>query len=144
MGRRLTRGSWLVLVMVVAGACAGSSATQHPSAPTPAAAKVQAPPPDPSAGLLGHWTYTAGVEGETYTGTLDLTRDAEGWHAKVVDNSMGELPVSSVTVDGTNITVVVHAGDNGSTVKAALQPDGSVAGKVLTEGGEGTFAAKKG
>ena len=144
MRRRLSRGSWLVLSVMVAGACAGSSATPPPATPTPAAARVQAPPPDPSAGLLGHWTYTAGVEGETYTGTMDLTRDAEGWHAKVVDNSMGELPVVSVAVDGTTLTVVVHAGDNGSTVKAALQPDGTVAGKVLTEGGEGTFAAKKG
>ncbi len=139
--RRVSRGSWLVLVMVVA-ACGGGEATPPPATPAPAA-KVQAPPPDPSAGLLGHWTYTAGVQGETYTGAMDLTRDAQGWHAKVVDNSMGELPVASVLVAGTTVTVVVHVGDGTSTVKATLQPDGTVSGNVLTDGGEGTFSAKK-
>ena len=142
MRRRLARGCWLVLLTVVATACASGSATPPAATPTPAP-KVQAPPPDPSAALLGHWAYTAGVQGETYTGTLDLTRDAEGWHAKVVDNAMGELPVASVAVAGTTVTVVVHAGDGTSTVKATLQPDGTVSGDVLTDGGEGTFSAKK-
>ncbi|HEX9106853.1 MAG TPA: hypothetical protein VF832_06490 [Longimicrobiales bacterium] len=142
--RRASRGCWLVLVTMMAAACGGGAATPPPATPAPAAAKVQAPPPDPSSGLLGHWTYTAGVQGETYTGTMDLTRDAQGWHAKVVDNSMGELPVESVAVDGTAITVVVHAGDNPSTVKATLQPDGTVAGKVVAGDAEGTFTAKKG
>ena len=76
---------------------------------------------------------------------MELTRATDGsWQARVVDNSMGELPVRGVKVEGTSLTVNVEARGDTASVVAALQPDGTVTGKLLAAGGEGTFSARKG
>lgn len=125
-------------------ACGGGA---RPATPAPVA--VQAPvatpaPVDSSAMLVGHWTFSSQLGGESYGGTMDVTRDAGVWKARVAEANMGELQVQSVSVQGTTISVIVHAGDGLATVMGTLQPDGTLAGKVQVSGGEGTFSAKKG
>ncbi len=146
MRRGTWRSSWLLALALLPTACAGGAGAR-PTTPTPAAATTPTPKPapDPAAGLVGHWLWNAEVGGDGYAGTMDLTRAADGtWQAKVVDNSMGELAVTGVKVEGTTVTVNVLAGENPASVVATLQPDGGVVGRVLVNGGEGTFSAKKG
>lgn len=144
MRRGTSWSCWLLALALLPVACGGGAGVR-PTTPTPAPARAPTPPPDPSAGLVGHWLYSANVGGDAYTGTMDLTRGADGtWAAKVADNAMGETPVKAVKVDGTTVTVTVIAGDNDATVVGTLQADGTLVGHVLVNGGEGTFSAKKG
>lgn len=142
MRRRLPQGTWLVAVALLAAACGGGVATPAPATPTPKPAALK---PDSAAALAGHWIWSAEVGGEAYAGTMDLTRGTDGaWQAKVADNTMGELPVTGVKVEGTTVTVNVTADGNPASVVATLQADGTVVGRVLVGGGEGTFQARKG
>ncbi len=129
------------LALAGVGACSAHT-TPPPAAPAPVVKAAPTPPPDPSAGLVGHWTYSAALGGEQYTGTFDISRDAEGWHAKVVDQLQGEAVVKTVAVEGNALTIELMVGEQ-VTVKAATQPDGTLAGKVLVGEGEGTITAKK-
>ncbi len=149
MRRGIPRASWLLALTFLPAACGGGATSAPPATPKPtasAAAQVQAKPaPEPWAPLVGHWVYSADVGGDAYAGTLELARGADGaWQAKVVDNAMGEVPVSGVKLDGSTLTVNVVAGESPASVVATLQADGTVVGKVLVNGGEGTFSAKKG
>ncbi len=127
------------VLALAAGACAHAPA-QPPQPPPPAEVKVA---PDPAAPLIGHWIFTAELAGEQYTGTIDIARDSVGWKARVVEQQMGEAPVSSVVVEGTQVTIQTTPAGNPATVKGALQPDGTLAGKVVVATEEGTFTAKK-
>ncbi len=148
MRRRNPGGFWLPALLVCA-ACGGGAATPAPAGPGPRAATdvvadslkrvAQA-----QLAFQGHWSFTAQIGGESYAGTMDLTPGAAGWQAKLVEDTMGELSVTSVTVAGTTMTLSVTAGEDVATVTATQQPDGSLAGKVVVRGGEGTFTAKKG
>ena len=100
--------------------------------------------PDPAAALVGHWSWTSQLAGESYAGTMDMSRDGAAWKGRVVENTMGEMVVTALTVDGSSITVTVQAGDSPAIVKATLRPDGTLTGKVEANGGEGTFSARKG
>ncbi len=144
MRRGTPRVSWLLALAILPAACGGGAASAPPAAPTPAPAAA-AKPADVAAPWIGHWVYRADVGGEAYAGTLDVTRAADGsLQAKVVDNAMGEAPVTSVKLEGATLTVNLVAGENPASVVATLQPDGTIAGKVLVGGGEGVFQAKKG
>ncbi len=141
------RVCWLLVLALLPAACGGGAASVPPATPTPAAPVVAAAakPADVAAPWIGHWLYNVQVGGDVYAGTMDLTRAADGsLQAKVVDNAMGEMPVTSVKVEGSTITVNVSAGENPASVVATLQADGTAVGKVLVNGGEGTFSAKKG
>ncbi len=146
MRRGTARVSWLLALALLPAACAGGTSSAPPATPTPAApAAAAAKPPDPAAPWLGHWLYQVQVGGEAYAGTMDVTRAADGsLQAKVVDNAMGEAPVSGVKLEGTTLTVNLLAGESPVSVVATLQPDGTATGKVLVNGGEGAFSAKKG
>jgi len=136
---------WLLALALLPAACGGVASTP-PAVPTPAAGAATAKPAvDPAAALVGHWVFGAQLGGETYAGTLDLTHGADGvWHAKVVENGMGEMPVTGVKVEGSTVTIDVQANGDPASVIATLQADGTVVGRVLAGGGEGTFTARKG
>ncbi len=130
------------LALAGLGACSGHTAPP-PATPAPVVRAAPTPPPDPSAALLGHWTYTASLGEEQYTGTLDISRDTAGWHAKVVDQVQGEALVKTVAVEGNVMTVELEAGAP-VTVKLTPQADGTLAGKVAVAAeGEGTITAKR-
>jgi hypothetical protein len=135
-----------LLLALTALACGGASAPPATPAPAPAkaTATVRVTTPDPSAALLGHWSWTSQVAGENYAGTMDLSRDGAAWKGRVLENAMGEMAVTALAVEGSTVTVTVQAGDSPAIVKATLQPDGTMTGKVETSGGEGTFSARKG
>jgi len=61
-----------------------------------------------------------------------------------VENGMGEMPVTGVKVEGITVTIDVQANGDPASVIATLQADGTVVGRVLAGGGEGTFTARKG
>ncbi len=135
-----------LLLALCALACGGAAAPPATPAPAPvtATATVKVTAPDPAAALVGHWSWTSVVGGETYAGTMDLSRDGTAWKGRVLENAMGEMAVTALTVEGPTMTLTVQAGDSPAIVKATLQPDGTMTGKVEANGGEGTFSARKG
>ncbi len=139
MRRRSARYA-AVLGLTLLASCAGRA----PAPATPASAQATAKG-DASAAFLGHWAWNAQVGGDSYAGTLELSRAPDGTlRAKIVEDAMGELPVTGVRVDGTTMTLNVDADGNPASVVATLQADGTIAGRVLVAGGEGTFQARKG
>ena len=135
----------LLATLALVGSAACAPHASAPPGPTPAARSAPAQPtprPDPGAAWVGHWVFTSQLGGEQYQGTLDLSRDSLGWHAKLVEALRGELPVTSVKVDESGLTLTANAGDP-VTVQAVLQPDGVLAGKVFVGELEGTMSARK-
>ncbi len=131
----------LAVLACAAGACAHAPA-QSPQSPPPVEAKAT-PAPDPAALLTGHWEFTAELAGEQYGGTFDIVHDSIGWKARLVEQGIGEAPVTSVVVQDSVITIQATPAGNPATVTGKLQPDGTLAGKVSAGGEEGTFTAKK-
>ena len=132
----------LLATLALVGSAACAPHASAPPGPTPAATSAPAPRPDPTAAWVGHWVFTSQLGGEQYHGTLDLSRDSLGWHAKLVETLRGELPVASVKVDESGLTLTANAGVP-VTVQAVLQPDGVLAGKVFVGELEGTISARK-
>ncbi len=130
------------LALAGLGACATHASAPPSDIATKAAPAQPTPPPDPTVGYLGHWTFTSQMGGESYSGTLDVSRDSAGWHAKLVEATRGEVPLTSVTVDAKGLKMIGNVGDP-VTVEVVLQPDGVLAGKVLVGEMEGTVTAKK-
>ncbi len=135
----------LLAILALVGPAACASHASAPASPTPVATTAPTPPPpppDPAAAWLGHWVFTSEMGGEQYHGTLDVSRDSAGLHAKLVEALRGELPVTSVKVDSSGLTLTANAGDP-VTVQCVLQPDGTIAGKVSAGELQGTLSAKK-
>ena len=135
MRRRILLVSALAILAGVV-ACAGHA---------PRVATVAAPPRvDPDAVYVGTWIFDVSIGDRIYKGTLAMAKDTAGWHAKV-DSDRGDVfPVRSIAVTGDSVQIVVEGPDGEpATVAATRQSDGTLAGKVIIDEGEGTFAAKK-
>ncbi len=135
MRRRILLGSARVLSLAVV-ACAGH---------TPPAPAVAAPPRvDPDAVYVGTWAFDVSIMDRILHGTMTLAKDTAGWHGTVADEQGNAMTVRSTRVAGDSVTMVVEGPDGQpATVAATRQGDGTLAGKVIIDEGEGTFAAKK-
>lgn len=136
MRGRILLGSALAILATGMLACAGHN---------PAVATVSAPPRvDPDAVYVGTWTYDVSIGNRIYKGTLDLSRAANGWNGKLNDDRGELFTVRSVAIAGDSVRIVV-VGSEGepATVAATRQSDGTLAGKVIIQEGEGAFLAKK-
>jgi hypothetical protein len=83
---------WPVTVLALAAvACAAPAARQAP---------VQQVQPQPAFDPAGTYDFTAEFQGQTVPGTLHLRRSEQGLAGSLVTGMSGELPFSSIAMDG--------------------------------------------
>jgi len=95
---------------------------------------AQAPAADPS----GHWEGAVAIPDNAVTIEMDITKNAAGAFAgtfgQPAQNVRG-LPLSSVTVDGRAVRIVLKAGVEASTFSATLSEDGKTLSGEVVQGG---------
>lgn len=98
---------WIVAVSVLALATACASAPgQAPPDATHASAEARGDV-DP----VGRYTFTTTVQGMAVDGQLQITGTPGAWGGSFHTPVTGELPLSSVTVDGQEVRITANTAD---------------------------------
>ena len=117
------RCALFALVLVLAAACASG-----PSGP---------PPFDP----VGTYSYSAGMEGMTMSGTMAI-EGTEGAYTGSLQSEMGAVPITSVVVMGQAVTIE-GSGPQGPLTLEFVVTDGAFTGTWAMGGMGGAFTGSK-
>lgn len=86
--------------------------------------------------LSGEWTATSEVNGEDYDSTASFKKEGDKYSGSLSSDA-GTVDVSTVTVDGENVTIVFPFGETDVTIKAKVD-DGALKGKWSATGDDGS------
>ncbi len=98
-----------LLPILVAGVLLGGCARSNMQNPPPQAPPSPARSVDPTPAVVepvGLWDITADAQGETISGTMDLTRVDGRWGGRLSTSALPDIPVTGVTVQGQLVTVM--------------------------------------
>src|SRR5262245_18906714 len=94
----------------------------------------------------GHWQGSITMPFGEVRFEIDLARDSQGkWSGTigVPEQKLKGLPLTSVTIDGTSVTLTVRGGQGG-TFRGSLSADGrSIAGTAASAEGEAPFTLER-
>lgn len=108
----------LIAVSALAAGCASAPADAPMGADPAMEAATVAPRLDP----VGHYTLSTSVQGRAVDGRIRITGARGSWGGSIYTQVTGELPLSSVAVDGQEVRLTANT------------PDGTVHIRMLVSG----------
>lgn len=131
----------LPAVALALAACAHSpQAAPSGGAPTPSPSPAVTPARalDP----VGVYDYSTTFEGDEVTGTITIAGTPGAYHGTVTSSATADMPIRSVTVRGSTITVTADA-DNGALVSTFTLTGQELSGEWSLGDATGTTRGRK-
>lgn len=125
-------------------ACA-SSPSPAPT-PAPAAVTVVVPPPPPPKPKLepaGSYEFSTIVDGNTITGTMEITGTAGAYTGKILTSAFPEIPIVGAVVDGDAINLKATMPDGELSIHMVFAGGPDFKGNWALAGDTGDFNGKK-
>ena len=97
-------------IALLLGACASSNPQTVSTTDLPPAVAAQpsvqaAAPPKPAFEPAGNYEFSTTVQGQTVNGTIDIMKRDGGLGGRIMTDMTGEIPITSVVVDGMKLSV---------------------------------------
>ncbi|HEX5724149.1 MAG TPA: hypothetical protein VFX98_01715 [Longimicrobiaceae bacterium] len=118
------RSSAAVLLLAAAAACAAPQPA--PDVPETVQGPVTVQTPAPRSGEVnpvGNFEFTTEVNGQPMRGNIHITGAPGAYTGRVTADIMSEIPISSVSVAGQQLTVVADTPDGAVTIVLNFQGD---------------------
>lgn len=126
------------LLLASAAACATTPAAE----PAPAAAPAAAPVPA-ALNPVGRYEFATSLNGQALTGTMEITGTAGAYHGTITSSATEPLPITTVTVEGQNLTVVGDTPNGPLTIRITCAADGSFTGGWTLAGDGATLTGHR-
>ncbi|HEU4629606.1 MAG TPA: hypothetical protein VFS08_07655 [Gemmatimonadaceae bacterium] len=136
----------LPATVLVLAACAHSPQAAPPTTTpaTPSAAQAPTPTAAPATAVdpVGVYDFTATHEGEEMTGTMTITGSAGGYGGTITSTGHADLPIRSVTVRDSTVTVTATS-DEGEAVLEFTLSGQEISGRWTLGEQRGTLTGRK-
>ncbi|HEX6630807.1 MAG TPA: hypothetical protein VF048_06935 [Gemmatimonadaceae bacterium] len=130
-----------VAILALATACAHSPQAAPPTA-TPAPAASPSVTPAAAVDPVGVYDFTTVFEGDAVSGTITITGSPGAYRGTVSSSVTPDMPIRSVTVRGSTITVTADS-DNGELVSTFTLTGQELTGEWSLGDASGTTKGRK-
>jgi hypothetical protein len=128
------------LLLISAAACTTAPA----SMPAPAPAAAAAPPSAPAAvNPVGKYEFTTSLQGQMLTGTMEITGTLGAYAGRITSSATEPISITTVTVEGQNMTVVGETPNGPLTIKMTFAEAGAFTGNWTLAGDGATLTGKR-
>jgi hypothetical protein len=130
-----------VLLLMSSAACATAPAGEP--APAPPATAVPAPPRAAALNPVGKYEFTTSLQGQTLTGTMEIAGTPGAYTGRITSSATEPIPITTVTVEGQNMTVAGETPNGTLTIRMTMAADGTFTGGWTLAGDGATLTGKR-
>jgi hypothetical protein len=128
-----------VLLLLSSAACAAAPASEPAPAPTPIPV-VHTPE---GVNPVGKYEFTTSLQGQILTGTMEITGTAGAYAGRITSSATEPIAITTVTVEGQNMTVVGETPNGPLTIKMTFTEAGAFTGNWTLSGDGATLTGKR-
>lgn len=129
---------WTVTPLLLALAACSSNPEPAPT-PQPVVQTPASPPLTPA----GNYEFSTVVEGQTITGTMQITGTPGAYSGRILTNMFPEIPVVGATVEGRKVIVKASMPDGELTINMNFGEGLNFTGNWELGGQTGNFTGRK-
>jgi len=134
----------IALLLTSSAACATAPAGEPAPAAQPAAAAAPAPAPMSAAlNPVGKYEFTTSLQGQTLTGTMEIAGTPGAYTGRITSSATEPIPITTVTVEGQNMTVAGETPNGTLTIRMNMAADGTFTGGWTLAGDGATLTGKR-
>ena len=116
----------IALLLTSSAACATAPAGEP--APAPPMIAVPAPPRAAALNPVGKYEFTTSLQGQTLTGTMEIAGTPGAYTGRITSSATEPIPITTVTVEGQNMTVAGETPNGTLTIRMTMAADGTFTG----------------